>query len=259
MTGHDDVVARIVSLAKLPGTGCRREVERELRTHLEDMIAEAQSEGYSDPVIQQMLAARFGNAQEVAAAFAVVYRRERLLRFAFCWVSLLISSLFAVAVVVGSIQSIATVFTDAAFGSLSVGIEREVFGLVAIVLGYSSVCLGEHLFPRSSAKAVVPCAVLVLAVPIWLSWAPAGHMPLPLVAFSCAVSARLLQSSGIPLLWIAGIAAPILIAWIFLGPLPTSHYFPWLIWLGLTSSCKALQEIVRLFERFVFDQNPVQA
>ena len=254
MTGHDDVVARIVSLAKLPGTGCRREIERELRTHLEDMIAEAQSQGYSDPLIQRMLAVRLGNPEEVASAFACVYRRERLLRSVFCWVALFISSLIAVAVVVGSIQSVAAVFTGAAFESLSADIRREIFGLVAIVLGYCSVYLGEHLFPRSFAKAVVPCAVLVLAVPVWLSWVPAGHMPLPLVAFSCAVSARLLQSSGIRLLWVVGIAGPLLIARIFIGPLPTGHYFPWLIWLGMTSSCKALQEIVQLFERLVFVQ-----
>jgi hypothetical protein len=260
MTGHDDLVARIVSLAKLPGAGCRREVERELRTHVEEMIAEAESQGYSDSVIQEMLAARFGNAQEVAAAFAFVYRRDRLLRSISCWATLVISSLVAVAIVVGSIQSVATIFTGASFGSLSADMQREVFGLVAIVLGYCSVCLGERLFSGSSAKIVLPCAVLlVLAIPLWFSWVPAGHMPLPLVAFSCAVSGRLLQSSRIPLLWVAGIAGPLFIAWVFLGSLPAAPYFPWLIWLGLTTSCKALQGIVQLFERFVFDQSSVQA
>lgn len=52
------------------------------------------------------------------------------------------------------------------------------------------------------------CAIIVVAIPVCLSWVPAGHMPLPLVAFSCAVSARLLQGSGITLLWIGGVGTP---------------------------------------------------
>jgi hypothetical protein len=50
------------------------------------------------------------------------------------------------------------------------------------------------------------------------------------------------------LVWFGGTALPLLIAWALFGPLISGWQFPWLVWLGLTISCKALREIVRLFE-----------
>jgi hypothetical protein len=256
MTSHEPIVSRIVSQARLPGARRRHEIERELCSHLEDIVDEARSQGCSDAAIQRMLEERFGSAEEIATGFAFVYRHERLVRSIFCWGTLLVSSLIVVAAVVASIQSVATISTGISLASLYATILHETIGLTAIVLGYCSLCLGEHLFPASPAKTVVPCLALALAIPFGLTWIRPEHATLPLVAFSCAALARLLQKTEIPLLWIAGIAGPLFIAWAFLGPLPVGHgRFPWLVWLGLTSSCKVLEEIVGLFEQFVFEQS----
>jgi len=64
----------------------------------------------------------------------------------------------------------------------------------------------------------------------------------------------MLQRVQIPFVWFAGTALPLLIAWAVFGPLISRWQFPWLAWLGITISCKALREVVRLFERlFVKD------
>ncbi|MGB8887493.1 MAG: hypothetical protein WCC87_12270 [Candidatus Korobacteraceae bacterium] len=39
------------------------------------------------------------------------------------------------------------------------------------------------------------------------------------------------------------------IAWVLFGQLLPGWQFAWLVWLGLTISCNAPREIVRLFER----------
>jgi len=80
-------------------------------------------------------------------------------------------------------------------------------------------------------------------------WLMPQHAVLPLVAFTCAAFGRLLQRVEIPFVWFGGTALPLLIAWGLFGPLISGWQFPWLVWLGLTVSCKALREIVRLFER----------
>jgi len=64
----------------------------------------------------------------------------------------------------------------------------------------------------------------------------------------------MLQRVQIPFVWFAGTALSLLIAWAVFGPLISRWQFPWSAWLGITISCKALREVVRLFERlFVKD------
>jgi hypothetical protein len=53
----------------------------------------------------------------------------------------------------------------------------------------------------------------------------------------------------IPFIWFAVTALPLLIAWVLFGRLLSCWEYPWLVWFGLTISCKALREIIQLFER----------
>ncbi len=94
----------------------------------------------------------------------------------------------------------------------------------------------------------MPSVTLGLGLAATFAWLIPQHAVLPLVAFACAASGRLLQRVEIPFVWFAGTALPLLIAWVLFGQLLPGWQFPWLVWLGLTISCKVLQEIVRLFE-----------
>lgn len=94
------------------------------------------------------------------------------------------------------------------------------------------------------------CGSMAAAV---FGWLIPQHAALPLAAFTCAASGLLLLRVQIPFVGFAGTALPLLIAWALFGPLISGWQFPWLVWLGLTISCKALREIVRLFERLFIE------
>ena len=164
------------------------------------------------------------------------------------------ASTIAVVVVISTVQSIAAMCTAESIVSTFRDIHQEVFGFAAIAAGYCSLYAGERLFPDLSragtfAKRHFGCGLAAV-----FAWLIPQHAALPLVAFACAASGRLLQRFEIPFIWFAGTALPLLIAWGLFGQLLSGWQFPWLVWVGLTVSCKALWEIARLFER-VFMQD----
>lgn len=255
VTRLDHIVSRVVLLAKLPGDKLRSEIAKELRAHLEDLAEEARSYGYDEEVTAWMVKRRFGEPQEIASAFASVYAPERLAKRLVQATLLVIASTIAVAVVIGTVQSIAAICTATSILSTFRDIHWELFGFGAIAAGYCSLYAGERLFPTSLARAVLPSVTVGLWLATIFVWLIPQHAALPLAAFTCAALGRLLQRVDIPFVWFAGTALPLLIAWALFGPLISGWQFPWLVWLGLTLSCKVLREVVQFLERFVFNQS----
>lgn len=253
VTHPDHIVSRVILLAKLPGCEHRCEVAKELRAHLDDLAEEMQSQGYDEEAAARIVRMRFGNPQEVAAAFASVYAPERWARRILQASILFAASTLAVVIVIGTVQSVAAMCTAESILSTFRDIHREVFGFAAIAAGYCSLYAGERLFPASRVRALLPSITLAVGFAAVLAWLIPQHMALPLVAFACAGSGRLLQRIEKPFVWFAGTALPLLIAWVLFGQLLPGWQFPWLVWLGLTISCKALGEIVWLFERVFMD------
>ncbi|MGA7622050.1 MAG: permease prefix domain 1-containing protein [Candidatus Acidiferrales bacterium] len=249
MTHLDHTVSRVILLAKLPGNKRGREVAKELRAHLDDLAEEVRSQGYDDEAAARIVRMRFGEPQAIAAAFASVYAPERWARRILQSTILFAASTIAVVVVVSTVQSIAAMCTAESILSTFRDIHREVFGFAAIAAGYCSLYVGERLFSTSRVRTLLPSVTLGLGLAATFAWLIPQHAVLPLVAFACAASGRLLQRVEIPFVWFAGTALPLLIAWVLFGQLLPGWQFPWLVWLGLTISCKVLQEIVRLFER----------
>lgn len=251
MANYDAIVEGVVSAARLPCAARRREVERELRAHVEDIVEEARLLTDDEAAIRRIVAARFGRSQEVADGFASVYARERLARRVAGVGMLLMASLAAVIAVISGMQSMEAVWRASAVLSPFNYLGREVLGLSAIILGYLSMYLGERLFPGSLAKVIVLGAGAAVLGGLGRSFLVPQHVALPLAAFCCAALARVLQRVHVPLLWLAGTAGPLLIAGLIVGPLlPDQGMFPWWVWLGLTVSCWALREMVRVFEIF---------
>jgi uncharacterized protein (UPF0335 family) len=254
VTHLDRIVSQVMLLAKLPGNKRRCEVEKELRDHLDDLTEETRSQGYDDEAAARIVRIRFGEPEEVAAAFASVYARERLAKIILQSAMLVTVSTMAVVVVIATVQSIAAICTATSIISTLRNIPRELVGFGAIVAGYCSLYAGERLFPSSPARALLPSVTLGLGLAAVFGWLIPQHAALPLAAFASAATGRLLQRIEIRLVWFAGTALPLLVAWALLGPLIPGWQFPWFVWLGLTISCKALREIVRVFERvFVED------
>lgn len=254
MTHLDRIVSRVMLLAKLPSNKRGCEVAKELRAHLEDLAEELRSQGYDDEAAARIVRMRFGDPQEIAAEFASVYAPERWARRILQSAILFAACSIAVVAVIGTVQSIAAMCTAESMLSTFRDIHREALGFAAIASGYCSLYAGERLFSTSRVRALLPSVTLGLGLAAVLAWLSPQHAALPLAAFACAASARLLQRVKIPFVWFAGTALPLLIAWALFGRLLPGWQFPWLVWLGLTISCKALQEIVRLSERlFVED------
>jgi hypothetical protein len=245
----DHLVSRVILAAKLPGNKRRREVAKELRAHLDDLAEELRSQGYNDEAIGRIVRMRFGEPQDIASAFASVYAPERWARRILKSTILFVASILAVVVVISTVQSIAAMCTAESILSTFRDIHREVFGFTAIAAGYCSLYAGERFFSTSRVRALLPSLTLGLGLAAVFVWLIPQHAVLPLVAFTCAVSGRLLQRVEIPFVWFAGTALPLLIAWVLFGRLLPGWQFPWLVWLGLTISCKALREVVQLFER----------
>jgi hypothetical protein len=107
VTRLDHIVSRVILGAKLPGKKRRCEVAKELRAHLEDLGEEVRSRGYDDEAIVRIVKMRFGEPQEIAAAYASVYAPERWARRIFQAALLLTISTIAVAVVLSTVQSVA--------------------------------------------------------------------------------------------------------------------------------------------------------
>lgn len=249
VTYLDHIVSQVIAVAKLPGGNRRAEVARELRAHLEDLAEEARSNGYDQAATTRIVKMRFGDPQEVAAAMASVYAGERLVKCMLQSTIMVIASIIAVSFVIATIQLIAALCTAASIALSFRGIHSELLGFATLTAGYCSVYAGERLFPTRLPKAVLPSATLGLAIAGLFVWLIPQHAALPLAAFMCAACGRLLQRVEIPFVWFAGTALPLLLVWMWFGPLLSGSQFPWLVWLGVTISCKALREIVRLFEK----------
>src|SRR5579871_3991841 len=76
MRAADELVDCIVNSSRIP-SGMRRDVERELRCHIEDFVIAAREAGCCQDEIEKRVLANFGNPGQIARGFAWVYRHER--------------------------------------------------------------------------------------------------------------------------------------------------------------------------------------
>lgn len=98
MRATDELIDGIVNSSRIPSGRRRRDIERELRCHIEDFIVAAREAGCGQNEIEQQVLANFGDPSQIAHDFAWVYRHERrrLRVFAYVLSTVLIaSSLFA--------------------------------------------------------------------------------------------------------------------------------------------------------------------
>jgi hypothetical protein len=232
MRDVDRIVERVLTRARIPGAARRREIERELRDHLEDMAEED--------------LARFGDPEVVGDALARVYAPERLATHVARSATLVIASGLVAAVIIAGVQVVMTAATLRAISS-------EIAGFAAVALGYSAAYLGWRQFRLSLPSVVGVIVVGACWIGVGLSVLAPRHAVIATVAFLSTAFGGLLVYAPVPLLWLAGTAGPLLVASVVLGPLvPGAGRFPWLIWVGLSLSCVALRLVVRVFERYVF-------
>jgi hypothetical protein len=95
----DDLVGRIVNASRVP-SGRRLQIQRELRSHIEDFVAAAREAGLGQDEIEKLVLANFGDPGQIAQGFAWVYRHERrrLRVFAYTLSTVLLASCLSAAI-----------------------------------------------------------------------------------------------------------------------------------------------------------------
>jgi len=73
----DELIDRILSCSQIPPGKRQREIQRELRAHVEDFVIAAREGGRGQDEIEKLVLAHFGDPSQIARGFAWVYRYER--------------------------------------------------------------------------------------------------------------------------------------------------------------------------------------
>jgi hypothetical protein len=73
----EELINSIVNSSGIPSGNRRREIQRELRSHIEDFVAAAREAGVHQDQIEKLVLANFGDPDQIAQGFAWVYRHER--------------------------------------------------------------------------------------------------------------------------------------------------------------------------------------
>jgi len=170
----DELIDGIINSSQVPRRR-RREIQRELRSHIEDFIVAAREAGRDQAEIDRLLLANFGDPGQIARGFNWVYRNERrkLRAVAFALsVMLLAISLLAATVATQALLALG-------FGTpiMKVLVSRhtviQALDILASVAAYLSLTLLESLFERRRFQkaAVLLAAILTMLI---VSCAAAG-------------------------------------------------------------------------------------
>ena len=166
----NELIDCIVNASQIPSAKRRREIQRELRSHIEDFVAAARESGRGQDEIEQLVLANFGDPGQIAQGFAWVYRHERrtLRAFAFAFSTLLLAICLSAAIL--ALQA------GLAFGfgnpimkvlaSRHTLIEAlDILASVAAYLGVISLENGfeRHRFPKAAFLLTVIFTVLMLS------------------------------------------------------------------------------------------------
>src|SRR5215831_2358128 len=151
MTDRDDLVARVLTQARIAGAARRRAVERELRDHIEDAAAELRAAGCADEQLADRVAEQFGDPGEIAHAFEETYSAERVVANALLWSGQLVVSFLAAAAVIATVQLLSAVLRRVGVASVFAQFKMETIGFAALASGYVASCWVERMLQRKSA------------------------------------------------------------------------------------------------------------
>ena len=169
MSAADELIDCIVNSSQIPSGKRRREIQRELRSHIEDFVVAAREAGRDNNEIEKLVLANFGDPGQIARGFAWVYRHERRRLRAFTYTIstvLLASSLLAAilpmqaCLAFGFGRPIMKVFA-----SKHTLIEAlDILASVAVYLGVTSLenLFGSHQFQKAAFLLAVILTILVV-------------------------------------------------------------------------------------------------
>jgi hypothetical protein len=148
MRAADELIDCIVNSARIPSGMRRRDIERELRCHIEDFVVAAREAGCGQDEIEKLVLEKFGDPGQIAEGFAWVYRHERrrLRVFAYTLSTVLLASSLLVAVLTmqaGLAFGFGTPIMKVLAGRHTVIEALDILASVAVYLGLTGL---ENLF-----------------------------------------------------------------------------------------------------------------
>jgi hypothetical protein len=198
MRAVDELIACIVNSSRIPSGMRRRDIERELRCHIEDFVVAAREAGCGQDEIEQLVLANFGDPGQIAHGFAWVYRHERRRLRVFAHVLstvLLATSLLAAILAIQASLALG-------FGTpiIKVLVSRhtviEALDILASVAAYLGLTSLENFFESHRFQKAAVLLMAILTIPI-VSCAVAGlHTSFLLFGFVNGVFSRAVQLLG---------------------------------------------------------------
>jgi hypothetical protein len=255
MGASENLVRQVISKSGITSATRRRELARELASHIEEVVDELRASGHDEASVQEIVSQRFGHPEEIARAFAETYRTERIAAYTGILAALVAASLVAVGAMISTIQFFVAISSGTALSAAFRGMRWEFVGFVCLTWGYVGIYLGERLFRHRLVRTVTVNVLLFLPAALGFHYLAPGHVTAPIVAFVCAGMVRILQQPKIRFVWCAGTAGPLLFAWLLVGPLVRSNgpLASWemglIVWLGMTLSCFAMTSLTKFFDR----------
>ena len=167
MRAADELIDCIVKSARIPSAKRRRELQYELRSHIEDFVAEARKAGRGQDEIEKLVLANFGDPGQIAQGFAWVYRHERrrLRALAYMLSTLLLASCLLAGILAmqaGLAFGFGTPIVKVLASRHTVIEALDILASVAVYLGLTSL---ENLFEKYRfQKAVFLLAAIVAAL-----------------------------------------------------------------------------------------------
>jgi hypothetical protein len=195
MDGADELIARIVSLSRIPSEKRRQAVVRELSAHIEDFMLAARESEHADDRARTSALASFGDPEQIAREFACVYRRD--------WTVLRVWAFLLSIVTIASLVSATTLAAQAGI-AIGFGVPLakilasrhtviQILDIVSTVAAYLGLISLEKLFRRHRLQNAIALLAPTVAVLTALSAAAGAPVRFLVFGFVNAVFFRATQ------------------------------------------------------------------
>ncbi len=183
MRAADELIDCIVNSSEIPSGKQRREIQRELRSHIEDFVVAAREAGRGQDEIEKLVLANFGDPGQIAQGFAWVYRHERrrLRAFAYALSTVLLATCLSAAILAmqaGLAFGFGTSIMKVLASRHTVIEALDILASVAVYLGLTSL---ENLFESHRFQKATLLLTVILAI-LMASCAAAG-LPITFLFF----------------------------------------------------------------------------
>jgi hypothetical protein len=170
MYAAGELVDQIVNSSEIPSGKRRREIQRELLSHIEDFVVAAREAGCDQDEIDKLVLAHFGDPGQIARGFAWVYRNERrrLRAFAYALSTVLLASCLSAAILAmqaGLAFGFGTPILKVLASRHTVIETLHILASVAAYLGVTSLenLFESHRFPKAAFLLTMILTILMVS------------------------------------------------------------------------------------------------